>query len=113
VGLARSHCNSSRRPASLQQNNLALQNAKFSLPIAPSPRKSFKLTLDFLFVDAELCPSEIQDLAGNILEIRKAGGQNQTKDAFGFELRSLDVSAAAEIVNRLSPLLSTTCEGRK
>src|SRR6202030_4402640 len=70
-----------------QQNKLALQNAKFSLPTALSPRKGFKLTLDFLFVDAELCPSEIQDLARNILEIQKAGGQNRTRDAFWLRTR--------------------------
>jgi hypothetical protein len=65
------------------------------------------------FCGCRLCPSDIQDLAGNILEIRKAGGQNQTKDAFGFELRSLNVSAAAEIVNRRCALVSTASEGTK
>lgn len=75
--------------------------------------KEFQATPDSLFVDAELCRSEIQDLAGNTVEIRKAGGQNRTKDRFRFDIGSLDVSAAPGIVNRLNPLLSTTSEGRK
>ena len=39
--------------------------------------------------------------------------KTELKMRFGFELRSLDVSATAEIVNRLNALLSTASEGTK
>jgi hypothetical protein len=71
-----------------------------------------KLTLDFLFADAELCLSEIQDLAGNIVD-GKPVATTELRMRFRFDIGSLDVSAAPGIVNRLNPLLSTTCEGRK
>ena len=64
-------------------------------------------------MDAELCPSEIQDPAGNIVESGKLVAKTELKMRFGFELESLDVSAVLEIVSRLNLLLSTTSEGKK
>jgi hypothetical protein len=39
--------------------------------------------------------------------------KTELKMRFGFELRSLEVSATAEIVNRHNALLSTASEGTK
>jgi hypothetical protein len=39
--------------------------------------------------------------------------KTELKMRFGFKLRSLDLSAAPQIVDRLNPLLSTKSEGRK
>jgi hypothetical protein len=83
----------------------AAQNAKFRLPTAPLPPGDFKLTPDMLFADAELRPSEIQDLAENIAEIRKAAGETELKFRIRLELGSRGKSAAPEIVGKLNALL--------
>lgn len=81
------------------------QNVKLKLPASPSTREGFNLTPDTLFADAELRPSEIQDLAENIAEIRKAAGETELKFRLRLELGSPGKSAAPEIVNRLNALL--------
>jgi hypothetical protein len=83
----------------------AAQSAKFRLPTAPPPREDFKLTPDTLFADAELRPSEIQDLAENIAEIRKAAGETELKFRLKLELGSPGKSAAPEVVSKLNALL--------
>lgn len=84
----------------------AAQNAKFRLATAQPPREDFKLTPDTLFADAELRPSEIQDLAENIAEIRKTAGETELKFHLRLELGSRGKSAAPEIVSKLNALLS-------
>jgi hypothetical protein len=83
----------------------AAQNAKFRLPSAPPPRGDLELTPDTLFADAELRPSEIQDLAENIAEIRKVAGETELTFRLRLEFGWRGKSAAPEIVSKLNALL--------
>jgi hypothetical protein len=67
----------------------AAQNVKFKIPTTPSTKDEF-LRPDVLVAEAELKPSEIQDLADNLAEIRKATGEAELR----FRLKLSSMGAA-------------------
>ena len=83
------------------------QRVKLKLRTAPPPGdKQFRLRPDILVAEAELKPSEIQDLADNIAEIRKAAGDAELKFYLKLELGGRGKSPGQSAVKKLSDLLA-------
>ncbi len=83
------------------------QRVKFRQPSSPPPiDKEFRLRPDVLIAEAELRPSEIQDLADNIAEIRKAAGEAELKFRVKLELDGRGKTPDEGAVNKLNELLA-------
>jgi len=91
----------------------AAQNVKFKIPATPFPKEEFRLRPNILVTEAELRPNEIQDLAEQILDIRKAVAPLDPKfrlrielDTGGQPLEAETLATLNEIQNRVSKALS-------
>jgi hypothetical protein len=86
----------------------AAQNVKLRVATA-SPRPiemPFALKPDVLVAEAELRPSEIQDLAEQLPEIRKAAGSANLKFRLHLELDGRGSSAGQNAVGKINELLA-------
>jgi hypothetical protein len=72
----------------------------------PRHDKGFRLEPDVLVAEAELRPSEIQDLADNIAEIRKAAGDAELKFQVKLELDGRGKMPNEGVVSKLNELLA-------
>jgi hypothetical protein len=84
--------------ASAQRVKLKLRTTQ------PSSDEKFRLNPDVLVAQAELKPNEIQDLADNIAEIRKAAGEADLKFLFKLELDGSGKTPDEGIINKLNKL---------
>jgi hypothetical protein len=85
----------------------AAQKVKLRLSTAPPPQdKDFRLRPDVLIAAADLRPSEIQDLAEQIAEIRRAASPLDIKFHLRIELDGRGNSSMEDIANRLNLLLT-------
>ncbi len=86
----------------------AAQNVKLRARTASQKpvEMPFALKPDVLVAEAELRPSEIQDLAEQLPEIRKAAGALDLKFRIRLELDGRGHSPAGEVVTKLNDLLS-------
>jgi hypothetical protein len=84
----------------------AAQNVKLKIPTGPVPKDEFILRPDILRAEAELKPSEIQDLADNLAEIRKAAGEAKLKLRVILELDTQGQRQDGGIVKRVNDLLA-------
>ena len=85
----------------------AAQNVKLRIPASSKATEvPFALRPDFLVAEAELRPSEIQDLAEQLPEIRKAAGATDLKFRLRLELDGRGTSPGQDIVAKLNDLLA-------
>ncbi len=85
----------------------AAQNVKLRIPASSKPAEvPFALRPDFMVAEAELRPSEIQDLAEQLPEIRKAAGAADLKFRLRLELDGRGTSPSQDIVAKLNDLLA-------
>ncbi|MGH7915240.1 MAG: hypothetical protein ACREPW_11430, partial [Candidatus Binataceae bacterium] len=86
----------------------AAQNVKLRVPAGPRKPIDVPFTLkpNVLVAEAELRPSEIQDLAEQLPEIRKAAGATDLKFRVRVELDGEKVSPGRDAVVRLNELLA-------
>ena len=91
----------------------AAQNVKFKIPTTPPPKDEFRLRPDIFVAEADLRASEIQDLAEQVSDIRKAVAPLDPKfrlrielDTGGKPLGSDTLAALNEILKRVSKALS-------
>lgn len=83
------------------------QRVKLKPRTAPPPSDDrFRLRPDVIVAEAELKPSEIQDLADNIAEIRKAAGEAELKFHLKLELGGRGKSPDESTVKKLNELLA-------
>jgi len=71
----------------------------------------FALRPNVLVAEAELRPSEIQDLAEQLSEIRKAAGAAELKFRLRFELDGGKTSPQQDAVEKLNSLLAKISQG--
>jgi hypothetical protein len=82
------------------------QNVKFKLPTTPQPSKEdFRLTPDLLVAEADLKPSEIQDLAERIADLRKAAGEADLTFRLKLTLDGRGKAPDKTLVDKLNGLL--------
>ncbi|MFZ0890375.1 MAG: DUF499 domain-containing protein [Candidatus Binataceae bacterium] len=86
----------------------AAQNVKLRVPTRPPIERveKFELRPDVLVAEADLRPSEIQDLAEQLPEIRKAAGAADVKFHLRLELDGRGTSPGHDIVAKLNGLLA-------
>jgi hypothetical protein len=86
----------------------AAQNVKLRVPAASEKpvEVPFALRADVLVAEAELRPSEIQDLAEQLPELRKAAGTFDLKFRLRLALDGRGTSPAQESVAKLNELLT-------
>jgi hypothetical protein len=86
----------------------AAQNAKLRVaaPSQKPPEPPFKLQPNLLVAEAELRPSEIQDLADQLSELRKLAGTAELRFRLRLELDGHAQSVGEEAVARLNELLA-------
>ena len=89
------------------------QNVKLRVPAGPQKPIEVPFTLrpNVLTAEAELRPSEIQDLAEQLPEIRKAVGAADLKFRIRLELDGHGKSTAQDIVAKLNDLLAKISKG--
>jgi hypothetical protein len=81
---------------------------------APSQKRTeppLKLQPDVLVAEAELRPSEIQDLADQLSELRKLAGTADLRFRVRLELDGRGTSPAQDVVNRLNESLAKVSKG--
>lgn len=82
------------------------QRVKLKVRATPPPDDKFRLRPNVLVAEAELKANEIQDLADNIAEIRKAAGDVDLKFRIKLELDGSGKTPDEGIVNKLNELLA-------
>ena len=89
------------------------QNVKLRVPAGPQKPIEVPFTLrpNVLVAEAELRPSEIQDLAEQLPEIRKAAGASDLKFRIRLELDGHGNSTAQDVVAKLNDLLAKISKG--
>jgi hypothetical protein len=91
----------------------AAQNIKFRVRTPLREPNDSRLTPNSngFVAEADLRPSEIQDLADHLAELRQTAGAADLKFHFRLELDSRDSSPAQDVVNKLNELLAKVSKG--
>lgn len=84
----------------------AAQNVKLKIPTTQPPETVFRLTPNVLVAEAEVKPSEIQDLADHLPDLRRATGEAELKFRLRLELDGRGKTPDQSIIDKLNTLLA-------